>query len=94
MSSCADACGGQGLTEIFFESAEPPFDELAPQDFFRRFPEGVYDIEGVTLDGAELESEVRLSYIIPAAAGKHSASPESARRRTATPTRFLPCREP
>ena len=59
----------QGLTEIFFESAEPPFDELAPMDFFRRFPEGVYDIEGVTLDDVELESEVRLSHVIPAPAG-------------------------
>ncbi len=24
----------QGLTEIFFESAEPPFDELSPAEFF------------------------------------------------------------
>ena len=30
----------QGLTELFFESAEPPFDELPPTGFFRRFPEG------------------------------------------------------
>ncbi|GAG89896.1 unnamed protein product, partial [marine sediment metagenome] len=28
----------QGLTEIFFESAEPTFDELTPKRFFRRFP--------------------------------------------------------
>jgi hypothetical protein len=58
----------QGLTEIFFESAEPPFDELSPREFFRRFPEGVYDIDGVTLAGAELESEVRLSHVLPAPA--------------------------
>ena len=31
----------QGLTEIFFESAEPTFDELDPQDFFRRFRLGI-----------------------------------------------------
>jgi hypothetical protein len=57
----------QGLTELFFESAEPTFDELDPEKFFRRFPEGEYDIEGYTLDGEERESEVYLSHIIPAA---------------------------
>ena len=29
----------QELTELFFESAEPIFDELSPESFFRRFPE-------------------------------------------------------
>jgi hypothetical protein len=57
----------QGLTELFFESAEPTFDELDPVKFFRRFPEGEYDIEGYTLDGEERESEVYLSHVIPAA---------------------------
>ncbi len=36
----------QGLTELFFESAEPTFDELDPEVFFDRFPEGVYEWEG------------------------------------------------
>lgn len=57
----------QGLTELFFESAEPTFDELDPDKFFRRFPQGEYEIEGVTLDGEERESEVYLSHVIPAA---------------------------
>ena len=35
----------QGLTQLFFESAEPSFDELAPEEFFRRFPEGEYEID-------------------------------------------------
>ena len=56
----------QGLTEIFFESAEPPFDELAPETFFRRFPEGEYEVEGVTLEGTELESEVLITHRMPA----------------------------
>jgi len=56
----------QGLTEIFFESAEPTFDELDPDDFFTRFPAGEYEIEGVTLDGEEIESEVELSHVLPA----------------------------
>jgi hypothetical protein len=56
----------QGLTEIFFESAEPPFDELAPWDFFRRFPPGEYEIEGKTLAGAELESTTEITHVMPA----------------------------
>ena len=56
----------QGLTEIFFESAEPTFDELSPQQFFRRFNEGIYEIEGQTLEGGELESEVLLTHVMPA----------------------------
>ena len=57
----------QGLTELFFESAEPTFDELDPYVFFDRFPEGEYEWEGLTLDGEEIEGEVFLSHIIPAA---------------------------
>ncbi len=55
----------QGLTEIFFESAEPTFDELPPSVFFNRFPEGEYDIEGWTLDWEELESETELTHTMP-----------------------------
>ena len=40
----------QGLTEFFFESAEPTFDELAPKKFFRRFPEGEYEISGIDVE--------------------------------------------
>lgn len=58
----------QGLTEIFFESDEPSFDELPPDRFFRRFPAGEYEIEAVTLEGDELESEVELSHVMPAPA--------------------------
>ena len=56
----------QGLTEVFFESDEPSFDELTPAQFLRRFPEGTYEIGGTTLDGEELESTVELSHVMPA----------------------------
>jgi hypothetical protein len=56
----------QGLTEIFFESAEPTFEELPPGEFFSRFPEGTYEIEGITLEGDELKSEVELTHTMPA----------------------------
>jgi hypothetical protein len=56
----------QGLTEIFFESAEPGFDELSPEDFFRRFPEGEYEIEVETLDRQEMESTAWVTHVMPA----------------------------
>lgn len=55
-----------GLTELFFESAEPSFDELAPAQFFRRFPEGTWEVSGVTIDGEELESVDELRHVLPA----------------------------
>lgn len=56
----------QGMTQLQWESAEPTFDELTPAQFFRRFPEGTYEIEGRTLDGEELESEVEISHVLAA----------------------------
>ena len=58
----------QGLTELFFESAEPTFDELLPEEFFARFPEGIYEVEGKTLEGEELESEAIVTHVMPAPA--------------------------
>lgn len=55
-----------GLTELFFESAEPYFDELPPEVFFQRFPEGVWEVEGRSVEGDELEGECFLSHVIPA----------------------------
>jgi hypothetical protein len=59
----------QGLSEIAFESAEPSFDELDPADFFRRFPEGRYEISGHLLEGGEAESRPILSHVLAAAPG-------------------------
>lgn len=56
----------QGLTEFFFESAEPTFDELSPEEFFDRFPEGEYELSGRTLDGEELESTAEFTHLVPA----------------------------
>ncbi len=56
----------QGVTEIFFESAEPTFDELPSATFFRRFPEGIYEVEGVSLNGIEIESETEITHAMPA----------------------------
>jgi hypothetical protein len=59
----------QGLTQLFLESAEPSFDELEPEEFFRRFPEGKYKIDAITLDGKEIKAEVVLSHVLAAPVG-------------------------
>ncbi|MBI4523657.1 MAG: hypothetical protein HY695_07585 [Deltaproteobacteria bacterium] len=55
-----------GLTELSFESDEPSFNELPPEEFLRRFPAGRYEFEGVTVDGRELESTAKLTHVLPA----------------------------
>jgi hypothetical protein len=59
--------GRQGMTELFFESAEPTFDELSPEEFFDRFPEGEYEITGRTIDGKMLKSTAEFTHVMPAA---------------------------
>jgi hypothetical protein len=59
----------QGLTQLFLESAEPRFDELAPAEFFRRFPEGTYEIGAKSLEGEEIEATVVLSHVLAAPVG-------------------------
>lgn len=59
----------QGLTQLAFESAEPTFDELSPAAFFRRFPEGIYEVEGRGPGRVEYESEALLSHVLAAPPG-------------------------
>lgn len=56
----------QSLTELFFESTEPNFDDLAPAIFFERFMEGEYEVEGNMADGGELSSTATVTHLIPA----------------------------
>lgn len=55
-----------GLTELFFESAEPQFDEVPPARVFSRFKEGNWVISGTTIENEELRSVDRLSHVLPA----------------------------
>jgi len=54
-----------GLTELFSESSEPPFDEFPLADFKRLFPEGNYLFLGQLIDGTLLRSEVPLTHDFP-----------------------------
>ena len=55
-----------GMTELFFESAEPSLDEVPLDELLARFPEGDYVIEGRTVDGEGTGALANFSHAIPA----------------------------
>lgn len=58
--------GVQGLTEFFFESAEPSFDVQTLQELLDLFPEGEYAFRGLTTDGETICAEAEFTHDIPA----------------------------
>lgn len=54
-----------GITELFFESAEPSLEDLPLDEFLARFPEGEYEFSGVTVEGERIEGEALLTHAIP-----------------------------
>lgn len=60
-----DSMQTQGLTEFFFESAEPSFDDVPLAEFLQRFPEGDYEFYGKTIDGDRMEGTATLTHVIP-----------------------------
>jgi hypothetical protein len=54
-----------GLTELFSESNEPPFEEVPLAEVLAMFPAGKYRFEGTTVEGASLKSMATLSHVIP-----------------------------
>jgi len=54
-----------GMTELFFEGAEPSLKDVPLDEFLELFPEGEYEFEGQTVDGEEIEGESELTHAIP-----------------------------
>jgi len=54
-----------GMTELFFEGAEPNLNDVDLEDLLDLFPEGEYEFEGLTVDGNEIEGEADFSHAIP-----------------------------
>lgn len=54
-----------GLTELFSESSEPPFDEFPLGKFKKLFPEGNYRIVGTTIEGDRIAGRAKLTHEIP-----------------------------
>ena len=60
-----NSVGMQGITEFFFESAEPSFEEQSLEELLELFPEGFYRFRGTTTEGAELTGKARLTHALP-----------------------------
>jgi len=64
--------GGQGpyatlgLTELFFEGAEPSLDEFPVNELLALFPEGRYSFSGKTVGGGNVRGTATLTHAIPA----------------------------
>jgi hypothetical protein len=54
-----------GMTELFFEGAEPSLEDVPLEALLAAFPEGVYEFEGRTVDDVEIEGEAEFSHAIP-----------------------------
>ena len=55
----------QSISGIFFESAEPPNDEVPIADILRKFPEGRYTVKGCSKDGERLRGTAVFTHAIP-----------------------------
>lgn len=55
-----------GLSELFFEGAEPTLDDFPLDDLLALFPEGKYKFIGVTADGVRLMSTSTFTHAVPA----------------------------
>jgi hypothetical protein len=60
------SAGTTGLTELFFESAEPSFEDLPLDQLLARFREGTYTFVGTTVDLKKLTGKATLKHNIPA----------------------------
>ena len=54
-----------GLTELFSESSEPPFEEFPFSEFKQLFPAGAYTFRGQTIEGERLQSTFELTHDVP-----------------------------
>lgn len=54
-----------GLTELFFEGAEPNLSEFPLEDLLELFPEGEYTFEGETVDGERVTGTAELTHDVP-----------------------------
>jgi len=55
------------ISGIFFESREPPNEEVSIEEILARFPEGRYSVRGRALDGRRLTGAAIFTHDIPAA---------------------------
>ena len=54
------------MAGIFFESREPPGKEFSFEDLKARFPEGLYEVRGITFEGKGLTGAATFTHDVPA----------------------------
>jgi hypothetical protein len=85
---------GYGLTELFSESSEPPFDVFPLARFKRLFPAGRYAFAGETTDGEPVTGAARLSHDIPVGPRLVSPREDAVVGRTSLVTRWSATSQP
>ena len=62
-----------GMTELFFEGAEPPLDEFPLEELLALFPPGKYKFIGESVGGAAMRGTATLTHAVPAGPSNVSA---------------------
>jgi hypothetical protein len=62
-----------GMTELFFEGAEPDLADVPLEELLKRFPAGAYRFVGKRVDGERIVDTATLTHAIPAGPGNVSA---------------------
>jgi hypothetical protein len=65
VSTTSGRMAKQGGTELFLESAEPPFTELPITKLLERWPAGTYRFRGTALNGDTYVGSARLTHKLP-----------------------------
>jgi hypothetical protein len=86
--------GDVGVTELFFESAEPSLDDLPLKELLAMFPEGKYPVVAETVEGQTLTGTARLTHDIPGRAHVLSPDPGGTTDVGSTVVRWRPTQRP
>ena len=86
--------GDYGLTELFSESSEPPFEEFPLEQFKALFPAGTYTFRGTTVDGVAMTGSATLTHDFPDGPEILSPLANSRVRRDQTVVRWAPVTTP
>ena len=89
-----DVIRDYGLTELFSESSEPPFDEFPFEEFKRLFPEGRYTFTGQMIDGTRMRSTFNFRHTVPDGPQILAPAPDAALAQDALVVEWAPDASP
>lgn len=83
-----------GMTELFFESAEPSLADLPLAGLFKKFPEGDYTVVAKTVEGDTLVGIAPLTHEIPGSAKVRSPKKGATTSAKSTMVKWKPVTRP